>query len=120
MTQSRATDLCAAAFELLGLDPNRLGEMSVVLVKPEVIQGLNKEFRGIETPTDVLSFDLDGPYGEVVGEVVLAPECVVPGMTVDELVVHGALHLGGMDHGEDFEASEMARLQNVVMEKVSG
>ena len=29
---------------------------------------------------------------------------------VDELVVHGALHLGGMDHGEDFGASEMARV----------
>ena len=30
-------------------------------------------------------------------------------MGVEELVVHGALHLSGMDHGEDFEGSEMAR-----------
>jgi probable rRNA maturation factor len=34
---------------------------------------------------------------------------------VEELVVHGALHLSGMDHGEDFERSEMARTQEVVM-----
>jgi probable rRNA maturation factor len=35
-------------------------------------------------------------------------------------VVHGALHLGGMEHGEDFEASEMARLQRAVMEELRG
>ena len=120
LTRGRATDLCAAAFELVGLDLDLLGEVSVALVKSDVIKELNKEFRGIEAPTDVLSFDLDGPYGEMAGEILLAPECVASGMTVDELVVHGALHLGGMDHGEDFEASEMARLQGAVMEKVRG
>jgi probable rRNA maturation factor len=41
-------------------------------------------------------------------------------MDVEELVVHGALHLSGMDHGEDFEGSEMARAQVVVMEAVRG
>ena len=50
----------------------------------------------------MLSFEVDGPYGEMVGEVVICPECADHGMGVDELVVHGALHLGGMDHGEDF------------------
>jgi len=39
-------------------------------------------------------------------------------MGIDELVVHGELHLGGMDHGEDFEASEMARVQKAVMEEL--
>jgi probable rRNA maturation factor len=41
-------------------------------------------------------------------------------MGVDELVVHGALHLGGMEHGEDFGASEMARVQRAVMEELRG
>jgi probable rRNA maturation factor len=39
---------------------------------------------------------------------------------VEELVVHGALHLGGMDHGEDFEMSEMAAVQGAVMEELRG
>jgi len=39
---------------------------------------------------------------------------------VEELVVHGALHLAGMDHGEDFEASEMARTQRSAMERANG
>jgi probable rRNA maturation factor len=36
-------------------------------------------------------------------------------MSVEELVVHGALHLSGMDHGEEFEGSEMARVQEAVL-----
>jgi len=35
-------------------------------------------------------------------------------------VVHGALHLAGMDHGEDFGASEMAGSQRSAMEKANG
>lgn len=98
---------------------DRLGELSVALVELERMQGLNFEFRDIETPTDVLSFTVDGPYGEMVGEIVVAPAYVNGDEAgVEELVVHGALHLCGMDHGEDFEASEMYRAQRAVLEKV--
>ena len=90
----------------------------MVLVGPESIKGLNSEFRQKDAETDVLSFEVDGPYGELVGEVVICPACA--DMPVEELVVHGALHLAGMDHGEDFEASEMARTQRAVMERASG
>jgi probable rRNA maturation factor len=116
----RASRLFAAALSTLGLDPERIGEVSVALVDPETIRDLNFEFRDRDEPTDVLSFEVDGPYGEMVGEVVICPDCVDPGMSVDELVVHGALHLGGMEHGEDFGASEMARLQRTVMEELRG
>jgi probable rRNA maturation factor len=87
-------------------------------VDEETMRDLNFRFRNKEGPTDVLSFGIDGPYGEMVGEVVICPSCASPGMGVDELVVHGALHLGGMDHGEDFEPSEMARVQRAVMEEL--
>jgi probable rRNA maturation factor len=116
----RATRLFAAALSILGLDLERIGEVSVALVDPEAIRDLNFEFRDRDEPTDVLSFEVDGPYGEMVGEVVICPNCAHHGMSVDELVVHGALHLGGMEHGEDFEASEMARLQRAVMEELRG
>jgi probable rRNA maturation factor len=108
-----ATRLAAAAFSSRGFDVERLGEVSVALVEPTVIRDLNLRFRGKDEPTDVLSFEVDGPYGEMVGEVVICPACAEMG--VEELVVHGALHLSGMDHGEDFEGSEMAREQESVM-----
>ena len=66
----------------------------------------------------MLSFEIDGPYGEVVGEVVICPERADPEMGVEELVVHGALHLAGMDHGDEFEGSEMAAAQRRVMERL--
>jgi probable rRNA maturation factor len=56
----------------------------------------------------------------MVGEVVICPPLASPEMGVEELVVHGALHLSGMDHGEDFEESEMARAQEAVMGAVRG
>jgi probable rRNA maturation factor len=112
---ARATELCAAAFSSRGLDLERMGEVSVALVEPHVVRDLNLKFRGKDEPTDVLSFVLDGPYGEMVGEVVICPACASPEMGVEELVAHGALHLSGMDHGEDFEESEMARAQEAVM-----
>ena len=113
-----ATELCAAAFSSRGLDVERVGEVSVALVEPDVIRGLNLKFRGKDQPTDVLSFVLDGPYGEMVGEVVICPACVSPQISVEELVAHGALHLSGMDHREDFEESEMARAQEAIMRAV--
>jgi probable rRNA maturation factor len=113
-----ATRLAATAFSCRGFDVERLGEVSVALVDPGVIRDLNLRFRGKDEPTDVLSFEVDGPYGEMVGEVVICPACAELG--VEELIVHGALHLSGMDHGEDFEGSEMARAQEAVIRVARG
>src|SRR5215218_3440791 len=120
LDQQRAARLFAASFSTLGLDLERIGEVSVALVGQQTIRDLNLKFRDRDEPTDVLSFEVDGPYGEMVGEVVICPLCAGPEMGVDELVVHGALHLGGMDHGDDFEASEMAKVQRDVMEELRG
>ena len=120
LDQETASRHFAATFSKLGLDLDQIGEVSVALVDTETIRGLNLKFRNKDKPTDVLSFEMDGPYGEMVGEVVICPSCASPEMGVEELVVHGALHLGGMDHGEDFETSEMARVQGTVMEELRG
>src|SRR5918911_2185069 len=116
LTAERATQLCAAAFSARGYDIERIGEVSVALVPLPVIHELNLKYRGVDCPTDVLSFDIDGPYGEMVGEIVVAPEYVASEEAeVEELVVHGALHLAGMDHGEVFAGSEMAAVQEAVL-----
>jgi probable rRNA maturation factor len=118
--EETASRLFAASLSKVGLDVARIGEVSVALVDAETIRDLNLRFRGRDEPTDVLSFEVDGPYGEMVGEVVICPTCAGPEVGVEELVVHGALHLGGMDHGEDFESSEMAGVQMAVMEELRG
>ena len=118
--ETRATRLFAAALSRRGVDLECVGEVSVALVDAETMRDLNVRFRSKNEPTDVLSFEVDGPYGEMVGEVVVCPACASPERGVEELVVHGALHLGGMDHGEDFEGSEMALVQEAVMEEVRG
>lgn len=120
LDEEHATGLCAATFRNRGFDPESLGEVSVVLVDSGVMRDLNEKFRGKDTPTDVLSFQVDGPDGEMVGEIVISPEAMNPHMGIEELVVHGALHLCGMDHGEDFESSEMAGVQAQVLETVRG
>ncbi|HEV8045818.1 MAG TPA: rRNA maturation RNase YbeY [Rubrobacter sp.] len=120
LDEGRAAHLFAAAFSRMGIDLGRVGEVSVALVDPDTIWDLNSRFRDKDEPTDVLSFEVDGPYGEMVGEVVVCPGCARPEMGVEELVVHGALHLVGMDHGEDFEGGEMALVQEAVMEEVRG
>ena len=120
LDEKRAANIFAASFCALGLDLERMGEVSVALVDPETIHELNLRFRDKDEPTDVLSFEVDGPYGEMVGEVVICPPCAGPEMGLDELVVHGALHLGGMNHGVDFGASEMARVQRAVMKELRG
>ena len=120
LDSKRAAHIFATTFSSLGLRLEQVGEVSVALVDPGTIRDLNFRFRDRDEPTDVLSFEVDGPYGEMVGEVVICPLCADAGMGVEELVVHGALHLGGMDHGEDFGASEMARVQRAVMEELRG
>lgn len=118
LSSERATHLCATSLAKLGFDLELIGEISVALVDTAEIQELNLKYRDKDSPTDVLSFGIDGPYGEMVGEVVISPENTDQEMGIEELVVHGVLHLAGMDHGDDFGASEMARIQRSVMDSV--
>jgi probable rRNA maturation factor len=86
------------------------GHVAVEFVDAERIAALNTEHRGIEGPTDVLSFpvDLDGPEigARELGDVVICPDHTED---LSEAVVHGTLHLVGMDHETDH--GEMLALQ---------
>jgi probable rRNA maturation factor len=90
------------------------GHVAVALVGAEEIRALNREHRGRDAPTDVLSFpvDLAGPAAgpRELGDVVICPE-----HTADlvEAVVHGVLHLCGHDHETD--GGEMLALQDRLM-----
>jgi probable rRNA maturation factor len=85
----------------------------VALVDEREIRRLNHEHRGLDEPTDVLSFPVDsapGPGPRELGDVAICPE-----QTADlaEAVVHGVLHLCGYDHEAD--DGEMLALQDRVM-----
>jgi probable rRNA maturation factor len=86
------------------------GHVAVAFVDPARIAALNAEHRGIAGPTDVLSFPID-EAGPVLGERELGDVVICPAHTDDllEAVVHGVLHLTGMDHERD--NGEMLALQ---------
>jgi len=90
------------------------GHVAVSFVDAERIAELNETWRGKPGPTDVLSFPVDEdeePYGErELGDVFICPEHTVD---LTEAVVHGVLHLTGMDHETD--DGEMLALQAEIM-----
>ena len=85
-------------------------EVSILVVDRTVMTELNTRYMGEEQPTDVLSFPIDetGPSAgpRELGDVVICPEHTVD---LREAIVHGALHLAGMDHETD--DGEMLALQ---------
>jgi probable rRNA maturation factor len=99
--------LVGIAFGSAGVDE---GHVAIEYVGAEKIAALNEEFRGKAGPTDVLSFPIDGE-GPAAGPRELGDILICPAHTADlrEAVVHGALHLSGMDHESD--EGEMLALQ---------
>jgi probable rRNA maturation factor len=88
--------------------------VAVEFVGPERIRELNREHRSRDAPTDVLSFPVD-EAAEASGPRELGDLVICPAETVDlrEAVVHGALHLAGMDHEND--DGEMLALQREIL-----
>jgi probable rRNA maturation factor len=108
-------DCCAGA---------RGSEACVVLADDALVRGLNRDYRGKDAPTNVLSFPFENPPAEAgprhLGDVVLALETVraeadaqgiPPEHHLQHLVVHGLLHLLGFDHEADADAEIMERLE---------
>jgi probable rRNA maturation factor len=102
---------CALALASAGIED---GHVAVEFVDAERIASLNSEHRGKEGPTDVLSFPVD-ETGEAHGPRELGDVLICPAHTADllEAVVHGALHLTGMDHETD--DGEMLALQGELL-----
>ena len=99
-----------AALAAAGLD----GHLAVELVDEDRIRELNRDHRGRDEPTDVLSFPVDeaGPAAgpRELGDVVICPEHTAD---LEEAAVHGVLHLCGYDHETD--DGEMLDLQQRVL-----
>jgi probable rRNA maturation factor len=94
------------------------GHLSVELVSERRIRELNRLHRGLDEPTDVLSFPVDG-RGAVPGPRELGDVVVCPARTADlrRATVHAVLHLCGYDHEAD--DGGMLDLEDAVMRSIS-
>lgn len=116
-----------AALEYEAVEGER--EISVTLTDNETIHQLNKEYRDVDRPTDVLSFPMDDDGEDMVlGDVVISLEKAMEqaeeyGHSLEReiafLCVHSVLHLLGYDHetGEEDE-KEMFRRQEEILRKM--
>lgn len=107
-------------------------EVSIVINTDEAVQSLNRNYRGVDAPTDVLSFETQNDNDDFVvpgeehylGDIVIAAptanrQAAAMGHTLIEeislLVVHGILHLLGYDHLTPDEKSKMWALQAQIL-----
>lgn len=110
------------------LDGHRADAELVVRVVDETeSQQLNRDYRGMDKPTNVLSFPFDAPPGveiDLIGDlVVCAPVVQREAIEQDKsaeahwahMTVHGVLHLLGYDHIEDDQAEEMEALERRIL-----
>lgn len=111
------------------LNPNV--EVAIVIEDDAYIQALNKQYRGIDKPTDVLSFPYDGADPDsgqdILGDILIAyPKAAQQAKenghpVMDELillVVHATLHLLGYDHETEEDKKDMWLLQNNILESM--
>jgi len=102
-----AVELAGDVLRAEGVEDGELGLAFVALAE---MQDLKRDHLGIDEPTDVLSFPIDGrddlPGGvpRMLGDVVLCPQVV--GDDWRWPLTHGLLHLLGYDHGDEMEARE--------------
>lgn len=123
----------SAVFEALaqsGAKVKGVAELSILLTDDAEQQVLNREWRGMDKPTNVLSFPQIEPFGPLeglIGDIVLARETLereaadlgkpfVEHFT--HLVVHGFLHILGYDHIRDDEAAEMEGLETRILARL--
>jgi len=120
--------IAAAAAELSTIG----GEVCIVLTDDSAITRLNRDWRGIDKPTNVLSFPASGQTGRqesrLLGDIVIAyqtleRECETENRLflhhLAHLAIHGFLHLSGYDHETDGQADEMEALESKVMSRLN-
>ena len=106
-------------------------ELTIRLVDEQESQALNRDYRGKDAPTNVLSFPADLPPElelPLLGDLVICRQVVEreaheQGKAVSDhwahMVIHGTLHLLGFDHIDDDEAEEMESLETALLKQLN-
>lgn len=126
--QALADGAAAAVLAAIDVDVLPGTEVAVVLTDDASIRALNRDHRGFDKATNVLSFPMHEPdeavFGPLLGDIVVARETVAreadeAGLSIEHhlahMLVHGLLHLFGHDHGEDDEAESMEGLETAIL-----
>ena len=107
-------DFFASLAERAAKAAGAIGEISVLLADDETIRSYNREWRGIDEPTNVLSFETGDkalPGDIIVSYDTLEREAKERGIPLEahfaHLFLHGLLHLAGHDHMADADAEKM-------------
>jgi probable rRNA maturation factor len=127
-TEPAAADMVRAAIRAAAVRAPGRGEVNVLLTDDAAVRALNRDWRGIDKPTNVLSFPAPTarPSGAPapIGDIAIACETVHREAAADEkpflhhlahLTVHGYLHLLGYDHQTDSEAEAMEALEREIL-----
>jgi probable rRNA maturation factor len=120
----RAVNEAAAAVSTSG------AELAIVLTNDSAIRLLNRDWRGTDAATNVLSFPAQNAIGEppLIGDIVLAYETIAREAReegkpfahhVAHLTVHGFLHLNGYDHQRNKDAEEMEQLERKILQRLA-
>jgi len=111
-------------------DDNQGCELTIRIVDNEESQSLNKQYRGKDKPTNVLSFPFEAPAQielDLLGDLVICAPIVAREAKKQEkpelahwahMVVHGTLHLQGYDHIDDEEAECMEALEIKILQSL--
>jgi probable rRNA maturation factor len=104
--------------------------LTIVITNDQAVADLNQRYRGMDSPTDVLSFPADIPPFDLTDEPVYLGDLVIaypyalaqaerethdPGDNLALLVIHGTLHLLGFDHNSAEHRSEMWAAQDTAL-----
>ena len=124
----KATLAQAAKATLAAISSKEKGDITLVLSNDAQIRSLNHQFRGIDSPTDVLSFNIDefNPQSgrKYLGDVIISIEraeeqarSAAHPLTAELalLTVHGILHLCGYDHEQPADRAQMWALQKAIL-----
>ena len=123
--QPQAEDTIRAAIVQAASFADVDGEVSVLLTDDAAIARLNRDWRNLDKPTNVLSFPApETGAGELIGDIVLAYETLARECAAEDclflhhlahLAAHGFLHLIGYDHQTDSQADEMEGIESQIM-----
>jgi probable rRNA maturation factor len=123
--------LVATARRLLGALGEPDSGIGLSLVDDAAIRELNRQYRGKDKPTDVLSFELDGASGageRLLGDVVISVETARRQAAdydaplqreIYRLLIHGLLHLKGHDHMKSDQRRVMEREERRLAESIA-
>lgn len=126
-----AEDIVRKAIEAAATFENRTGEVAVMLTDDTTIQQLNAQWRGMDKPTNVLSFPASSAIPAQdghLGDIAIACETVAREAEAENkafsdhlahLAIHGYLHLIGFDHESDDEACRMENLETRILSSLA-